>query len=96
MAGYDAFMAQTISHHRILEKRDSDLYNTASLCTLTALCEEISGNDISIKSMPENSLFGLRLYIGDRAKLFACTTWRLKRDVCRINQSENEEALAKP
>jgi CDP-paratose 2-epimerase len=57
------------------------LSNSASLCELTALCEEITGKQIAIKSIPENRPFDLRLYIGDCAKLFTRTTWRPKRDV---------------
>lgn len=77
------------------------LTNTASLCELTALCEEITGKKISIKSVTENRPFDLRLYIGDCAKLFARTPWRPKRDVRRIIGDihswvkENEDALAK-
>jgi CDP-paratose 2-epimerase len=77
------------------------LSNTASLCELTALCEEVTGKKIPMKSVPENRPFDLRLYIGDCAKLFARTAWRPKRDVRRIIQDihswvkENEAALAK-
>jgi CDP-paratose 2-epimerase len=77
------------------------LSNSASLCELTALCEEAAGRKISIKSVPENRAFDLRLYIGDCAKLFARTSWRPKRDVRQIIRDihswvkEHEEALAK-
>jgi CDP-paratose 2-epimerase len=77
------------------------LSNTASLCELTTMCQEITGKTISIQPVPENRPFDLRLYIGDCAKLFAHTTWRPKRDVRRIIQDihswvkEHEEALAK-
>jgi CDP-paratose 2-epimerase len=77
------------------------LPSTASLCELTALCEEITGKKIPIKSVTENRPFDLRLYIGDCAKPFARTPWRPKRDVrCIIHDihswvQENEGALAK-
>jgi CDP-paratose 2-epimerase len=77
------------------------LSHSASLCELTAMCEEITGKKIAIKSVPENRAFDLRLYIGDCAKLFARTAWRPKHDVRRILQDihswvlENESALAK-
>ena len=77
------------------------LANTVSLCELTALCEEITGKKISIKSVPENRPFDLRLFIGDCAKLFKRTAWRPKRDVRSIVRDihswvkENEEAVSK-
>ena len=75
--------------------------NTASLCELTALCEEVTGKKILIKSVAENRPFDLRLFIGDCAKLFARTPWRPKRNVKQIIQDihcwvrDNEQALAK-
>jgi CDP-paratose 2-epimerase len=60
------------------------LANTASLCELTALCEEITGKKIPIASVPANRPSDLRLFLGDCAKLFARTAWRPKRDVRRI------------
>lgn len=77
------------------------LPNAASLCELTALCQEITGRQIPIRSVPENRPADLRLYIGDCSRLFARTAWRPKRDVRRILQDihtwvlENETALAK-
>jgi CDP-paratose 2-epimerase len=77
------------------------LSNSASLCELTALCEEVTGKKIPMKSVAENRPFDLRLYIGDSSKLFARTFWRPRRNVRRIIQDihswvkENEQALAK-
>jgi len=77
------------------------LANTASLCELTALCQEVTGKKISIKPVAENRPFDLRLFIGDCAKLFARSAWRPKRDVGQIIHDihgwvkENQEALAK-
>ena len=77
------------------------LSNSASLCELTAMCEEVTGKKIPMKSVAENRPFDLRLYIGDSSKLFARTAWRPKRDVRRIVQDihtwvkEYEQALAK-
>jgi CDP-paratose 2-epimerase len=77
------------------------LPNTASLCELTALCEEITGKQIPIKSVAENRPFDLRLFIGDCANLFARSAWRPKRNVKQIIHDihvwvkENEQALAK-
>jgi CDP-paratose 2-epimerase len=77
------------------------LANSASLCELTALCQEIIGKKISIASVPANRPSDLRLYIGDCEKLFARTSWRPKRDVRRIVHDigawvhSNADALAK-
>ena len=60
------------------------LQNAVSLCELTGLCREITGANISIKSVPENRPNDLRLFMGDCAKLFARTAWRPRRDVRRI------------
>ncbi len=60
--------------------------NTASLCELTALCEEITGKKIPIAGVPANRPSDLRLFLGDCTKLFARTAWRPKRDVRRIMQ----------
>jgi len=74
--------------------------NTASLCELTTLCEELAGRSIPIKSVPENRPNDLRLFVGDCAKLYTRTTWRPKRDVRRIMQDvyswvEQHEAALK-
>lgn len=77
------------------------LANSASLCELTALCEEVTGKHIPIKPVPENRPFDLRLFIGDCTKLFARTAWRPRRDVtCIIRDihswvKEHEAELAK-
>ncbi len=41
------------------------LPNAVSLCELTALCEEVTGHKIPIKSVPENRPSDLRGFIGD-------------------------------
>ena len=66
------------------------LSNTASLCELTALCEEVTGKKIPMASVPANRPSDLRLFIGDCAKLFARTPWRPKRGVRRIVQDIND------
>ena len=62
------------------------LANTASLCELTALCEEVTGKKIPLASVPANRPSDLRLFIGDCTRLFARTTWRPKRNVRRLVQ----------
>jgi CDP-paratose 2-epimerase len=65
------------------------LSNTASLCELTQLCQEITGKKIPITTVPPNRPSDLRLFIGDCSRLFTHTTWRPKRDVRRIIQDIN-------
>jgi CDP-paratose 2-epimerase len=75
--------------------------NTVSLKELTVLCEKISGQKISVGSVPANRPNDLRLFLGNCAKLFARTNWRPKRDVygivCDIHAwvIEHASALAK-
>ena len=77
------------------------LANSASLCELTAICEEVTGKKIPITSVPANRPSDLRLFLGDCTRLFARTNWRPKRDVRRIIQdthtwvTEHAEQLAK-
>ena len=60
------------------------LPNTASLCELTAWCQEITGKIIPISSVPANRPSDLRVFMGDCTKLFSRTTWRPKRDLRHI------------
>lgn len=60
------------------------LTKTASLCELTVLCQEITGNRITIGCVAANRPFDLRVFVGDCSRLFARTGWRPKRDVRRI------------
>jgi len=62
------------------------LANAASLCELTALCREFTGREVPISSVPANRPSDLRLFIGDCSRLFARTSWRPQRGVCRIIQ----------
>jgi CDP-paratose 2-epimerase len=60
------------------------LANSASLCELTALCQEITGKKIQVASVPANRPSDLRLFLGDCSRLYARTHWRPKRDLRRI------------
>ena len=62
------------------------LANAASLCELTALCQEISGKTIPLASVSANRPNDLRIFIGDCTRLFARTKWRPQRDLRRIVQ----------
>ena len=57
------------------------LGNSASLCELTAICEEVIGKKIPIKAIPANRPSDLRLFLGDCAKLHARTAWRPRRNI---------------
>jgi CDP-paratose 2-epimerase len=58
--------------------------NSASLCELTALCQEITGKKITINSVPANRPSDLRIFIGDCARLHQRSEWRPRRDVRTI------------
>jgi CDP-paratose 2-epimerase len=60
------------------------LANSASLCELTALCQEVTDKEIPIANVPANRPSDLRLYLGDCSKLFARTNWRPWLDVHQI------------
>jgi CDP-paratose 2-epimerase len=60
------------------------LANSASLCELTGICQEITGQKITITSVAANRPADLRVFIGDCSRLFARTSWRPKRAVRRI------------
>ena len=77
------------------------LANSASLCELTAICEEITGKKIPIGCVAANRPSDLRVFVGDCSRLFARTSWRPQRDLRRIFQDigawvhEHCAALAK-
>jgi CDP-paratose 2-epimerase len=77
------------------------LANSASLCELTAICENVTGKKIPIASVAANRPSDLRLFLGDCTQLFARTSWRPQRNVHRLVQDvydwvrQNEEALRK-
>lgn len=49
--------------------------HSLSLLEMTALCEEISNNKISILKVPETRVADLRIYITDNSKVSAMTGW---------------------
>jgi CDP-paratose 2-epimerase len=60
------------------------LDNSVSLQELTALCQEVTGQQVPINSIPENRPSDLRIFIGDCNRLESRTPWRPKRDVRTI------------
>jgi hypothetical protein len=62
---------RTISHYHVLEGWWRACIAQPRFSHLQLLCEKISGKEDSIKSVPENCMFGL---FGDSAKLLACAT----------------------
>jgi CDP-paratose 2-epimerase len=60
------------------------LANSASLCELTALCQDIIGKSIPIKGTTTHRPFDLRIFVADCSRLFARSSWRPKRGVRRI------------
>ena len=66
------------------------LNNALSLCELTALCREITGNKVPISSVPANRPNDVRILVADSSRLFDRTIWRPKRDLhCIIQDISN-------
>jgi len=55
-----------------------------SLQELTAICQAVTGNKISINPITENRTADIRIYVGDCSKLYSITNWRPKRTVENI------------
>jgi CDP-paratose 2-epimerase len=71
-----------------IEKFDRKIYNvggglenSASLLEMTAICEKITGNKITIGSEIETRPADLRMYITDNAKIESEIGWKPKRSV---------------
>ncbi len=57
---------------------------STSLQELTAICREVTGNNIPVTPVPETRPNDLRLYIGDCSRLFARTDWRPRKSMRTI------------
>jgi CDP-paratose 2-epimerase len=57
---------------------------SASLLELTALCREVTGNEIEIGSVPEDRPADVRLYVTDNTRVTRVTGWRPQRGVKTI------------
>ena len=57
---------------------------SASLCELTALCEEITGYRIPIENEPENRVADVPIYITDHRRVTEATGWQPERNVRNI------------
>ncbi len=57
------------------------IQNSASLLEMTAICEKITGNKITIGSEVETRTADLRMYITDNSKIESEAEWRPKRSV---------------
>lgn len=78
--------------------------SSLSLQELTVLCEKVTGNKISIKSIPEDRVADIRLYITDNAKITEACGWKPQRTPENIisdvykwlvdNESELEDILS--
>lgn len=58
--------------------------NSTSLREFTALCEQVTGRNIPIGSVPEERPGDLKLFITDNSKVTAATGWAPKRDLTAI------------
>jgi CDP-paratose 2-epimerase len=72
---------------------------SASLVELTALCQKITGNQITIDAVPETRKADIRLYISDCSRIQQLTQWEPLISVEEILQDifiwikENEQQL---
>ena len=58
--------------------------NSASLCELTALCQEVIGRKTSIGKSPATRPNDLRIFIADCTRLYRQTSWRPLHNVVKI------------
>lgn len=70
-------------HH--LDEINGEIFNVGggadislSLQEMTSLCEEMTGNKISIQQVPENRTADIRIYITDNSKVTSKTGWQPK------------------
>lgn len=72
---------------------------SVSLCELTELCSNISGNKISIDSIAENRQADIRIYVTDNSKVTRVTGWKPRITVREILEDihawlrSNEDSL---
>jgi CDP-paratose 2-epimerase len=89
-----------------IEKLNNQTFNvgggnevSTSLCELTELCQNITGNKVSIESVIENRQADIRTYITDNTKITAATGWAPEIGVREILEDiyqwlrENENSL---
>ncbi len=92
-------------HH--LDEINGEIFNVGggaeislSLQEMTTLCQEITGNKITIQEVPENRTADIRIYITDNSKVSETTGWRpqifTKQIFSEIYEwiKENEQQLA--
>ncbi|MBC8155495.1 MAG: NAD-dependent epimerase/dehydratase family protein, partial [Bacteroidetes bacterium] len=58
--------------------------SSASLQELTAVCQEVTGKTIPIRSVAENRAADIRLYITDNTKVTALTGWKPEKGITEI------------
>lgn len=74
--------------------------SSLSLLETTALCSEITGNELAVASIAQTRPGDVPIYISDCSRLFGLTEWRPRRDPRQILTdihewiSENEAALS--
>ncbi|HVD98524.1 MAG TPA: NAD-dependent epimerase/dehydratase family protein [Cytophagaceae bacterium] len=74
-----------------MEKVNGEIYNvgggneiSVSLQELTAICEKVTGNKISIQEVSENRQADIRIYVTDNTKVTAATGWKPEISVEKI------------
>lgn len=80
-----------------IEKVNGEIFNagggltsSASLQELTKICQEVTGNIIPIKSVPENRTADIRLYVTDNTRVTARTGWEPKIGIRQIVEEITE------
>jgi CDP-paratose 2-epimerase len=103
----DLFNVIDLQIHQI-EKFNGQIYNigggrniSTSLQELTAVCERITGNKITIQPVPETRKADIRLYITDNSKISKLTGWAPQITVDEIMEDifqwiKNNEQQLKP
>jgi CDP-paratose 2-epimerase len=74
---------------------------SVSLKELTAICQQVTGNRVSIREVKEDRAADIRLYVTDNSAITAATEWKPSIPVTQIvtdiyHWIKDNEALLKP
>ena len=91
-----------------LDRYNNEIYNvggssevSVSLAELTEYCSRFSGNQVSIRSVPEDRIADIRIYLSDTSKVRSVTDWKPEISTERILEEIyewifNNKALLEP
>ncbi len=77
-------LAQMDKHNGVIYNVGGGKEVSVSLCELTRLCQEITGNTIPVKAVTETRAADIPYYITDYSKVSAACSWKPKRSVREI------------